>query len=484
MSDASRVHFTRSLSTACADRSAELVRERRLRLLSEADRDTVRLAQDPGFTRWLEQIKAIGGCAHPIYLSGSTITRDAHTGEVLSAYSTADEPSERLAVRCRNRRATICAPCSRLHAGDTFHLVRSGLTGGKTVPEAVRDRPRLFVTLTAPGFGPVHRIADDDSPCRPRRDRPRCAHGTPLSCSLTHSEGDPLTGQPVCPACYDYPGHVLWHAHAGRLWDRFTTAVRRHLASAAGIPRSRLGAHLMVSFAKVAEYQQRAAIHFHAVVRLDGPSGPGAAPPSWATAELLADAVRAVAASVTVRVPESAAYGAEALGWGAQLDVRPIRSFGDGAGVSDDAVAAYVAKYVTKGAADTAAGLDHQVSGPEDIRTARVSGHVRALMGTCWRLGSLPELEDLRLRAWAHTLGYQGHILTKSRRYSTTYAALRAERAEHQRTVAETAKEHTVTEAAWLYVGSRPHPRRRPHRRWNRRRPRPEPRNSNRGNSA
>lgn len=142
MSDASRVHFTRSLSTACADRSAELVRERRLRLLSEADRDTVRLAQDPGFTRWLEQIKAIGGCAHPIYLSGSTITRDAHTGEVLSAYSTADEPSERLAVRCRNRRATICAPCSRLHAGDTFHLVRSGLTGGKTVPEAVRDRPR------------------------------------------------------------------------------------------------------------------------------------------------------------------------------------------------------------------------------------------------------------------------------------------------------------------------------------------------------
>lgn len=113
-----------------------------------------------------------------------------------------------------------------------------------------------------------------------------------------------------------------------------------------------------------------------------------------------------------------------------------------------------MAKYVTKGATDTAAGLDHQVSGPEDIRTARVSGHVRALMGTCWRLGGLPELEGLRLRTWTHTLGYQGHILTKSRRYSTTYAALRAERAEHQRTVAETAKEHAVTEAAWRYVGS------------------------------
>ncbi|MEU5609488.1 replication initiator [Streptomyces sparsogenes] len=329
------------------------------------------------------------------------------------------------------------------------------LTGGKTVPEAVRERPRLFVTLTAPGFGPVHRVTDDGSRCRLRRDDPHCAHGKPLSCSLSHGDGDLLAGQPLCPACYDYPGHVLWHAHAGRLWDRFTTAVHRHLASAAGIPRSRLGGHLVVSFAKVAEYQQRAAVHFHAVVRLDGPAGPGTAPPGWATSELLVDAVCAAAASVTVRVPESAAYGTEVLGWGRQLDARPIYSFGDGAGLSDDAVAAYVAKYVTKGAADTAAGLDHPVSGLDDIRTAHLSGHVRALMGTCWRLGGLPELEHLRLRAWAHTLGNRGHILTKSRRYSTTYAALRAGRAEHQRAGAGAIDEpDTATEAAWRYVGS------------------------------
>src|SRR3954471_2506450 len=52
-------------------------------------------------------------------------------------------------------------------------------------------------------------------------------------------------------------------------------------------------------------------------------------------------------------------------------------------------------------------------------------------MRTCWRLGGHPEYEPLRLRPWAHTLGYRGHILTKSRAYSTTYAALRAERAHH-----------------------------------------------------
>ncbi|WP_241777733.1 replication initiator [Streptomyces sp. CT34] len=437
-----------------ASRSAELARQERLHALSEEDRDLVRLAGDPLFGRWLEQITAVGGCAHPVYLSGTTITRDASTGEVVSSYSTADEPGERLAVRCRNRRATVCAPCSRLHAGDTFHLVRSGLVGGKSVPDAVRGRPRLFVTLTAPGFGPVHHTADGQR-CRPRRDGPVCEHGRPLGCGQVHVDGDPLVGLPLCADCYDYVGHVLWHAHAGRLWDRFTTGVRRHLATAAEIPRSKLGRHVVVSFAKVAEYQRRAAVHFHAVVRLDGPAGPGDLPPAWATGELLAEAVRSAAAAASIRVPESHAFGTELLGMGRELDVRPIRAFGKDEGLSDDAVAAYVAKYVTKGAADTAMGLDHAVSGLDDIRAAPVPGHVRALMGTCWRLGGLAELEHLRLRAWAHTLGFRGHVLTKSRHYSTTYAALRAERADHQRhTGEEVGHLDTVTDAAWRYVGS------------------------------
>ncbi|MCX5420287.1 replication initiator [Streptomyces sp. NBC_00078] len=61
-------------------------------MLSDVDRDIVRLANDPQFPCWLAQIKAIGGCAHPVYLSGSTITRDAVTGEVLSSYSMDGEP--------------------------------------------------------------------------------------------------------------------------------------------------------------------------------------------------------------------------------------------------------------------------------------------------------------------------------------------------------------------------------------------------------
>ncbi|MFE5220908.1 replication initiator, partial [Streptomyces sp. NPDC056626] len=112
---------------------------------------------------------------------------------------------------------------------------------------------------------------------------------------------------------------------------------------------------------------------------------------------------------------------------------------------------AYVAKYVTKGTNETGAGTDHKVTTRDDIDTAPVSRHVRTLMHTCWRLGGLPENAPLRLRTWTHTLGYRGHILTKSRAYSTTYAALRADRAYHR---GHTETSETITDRHWRYVGS------------------------------
>ncbi|MFD9488133.1 replication initiator [Streptomyces sp. NPDC059991] len=406
----------------------------------------MRLAQDPQFTRWLDQVRATGGCAHPIHLSGHTTTWDEATGECLHHYDTRTEPGGRLLIRCRNRRASVCAPCSRLHAGDTFHLVRAGLVGGKNVPPAVRDRPRLFITLTAPSFGPVHRAGER---CRPRRDGGTCEHGRPLGCGALHDTDAPQVGQPLCADCYDYPAHVLWHAHAGMLWDRFTRAVRRHLATSAGLVQSHFPQHARLSFACVAEYQKRAAVHVHAVVRLDGPAGPSDEPPPWGTADRLADAVRASAHRVVVRTPYSPATGQLALRWGIQIDVRPLRA--DGGGPDDDAVAAYIAKYVTKSASDTGAGTDYRLTTRHDIDTAHVTGHVRTLMRTCWRLGTLPEYAPLRLRPWTHTLGYRGHILTKSRAYSTTYTALRADRAEHQ---GHGDAPGAITDAHWRYTGS------------------------------
>jgi replication initiator protein RepSA len=171
----------------------------------------------------------------------------------------------------RNRRATVCPACSRLHAGDTYRLVRAGLLGGKDVPASVRHCPRLFVTLTAPSFGPVHRAGKD---CRPRRDGGTCEHGRSLGCGAVHAPDEPIVGHPVCVDCYDCTGHVLWDAHASQLWDRFVIDVQRRLATASGLVHSHFAQHARLSFARAAEYRKRAPVHVHAVVRLDGPAGP------------------------------------------------------------------------------------------------------------------------------------------------------------------------------------------------------------------
>ena len=54
-------------------------------------------------------------------------------------------------------------------------------------------------------------------------------------------------------------------------------------------------------------------------------------------------------------------------------------------------------------------------------------------MWTCCVLGRKGELAGLKLRDRAHGLGFGGHFLTKSRRYSTTMGALRKVRRDHVR---------------------------------------------------
>lgn len=221
----------------------------------------------------------------------------------------------------------------------------------------------------------------------------------------TTTPDDPQPGHPLCPGCYDYTVYVLWHAHAGRLWKAFSDSLY-HLAARAGLSRAALRRTVCVSYAKVAEYQRRAAVHVHAVLRADGAGGADDLPPSWVDASGLAGVVHTGAAVVRLAVPYTRALGEYELRWGGQLDARPLSAATDVDALTDDAVAAYVAKYVTKGAAETGAGTDHPLANLEDIAAAAVSPHVGALMAACWRLGGLAELEHLRLREWAHSLGY------------------------------------------------------------------------------
>jgi hypothetical protein len=65
-------------------------------------------------------------------------------------------------------------------------------------------------------------------------------------------------------------------------------------------------------------------------------------------------------------------------------------------------------------------------------RVKGLSPQARNMIEVCWRLGRLEELNWLKLRQWAHMLGYGGHFSTKSRQYSTTLTAIRASRAEYR----------------------------------------------------
>ncbi|GAA1937044.1 replication initiator [Kitasatospora viridis] len=417
-----------------------LAQEERLRQLSVVDRDLVRLGQMPDLARWLEQVAATGGCARPVYVAGRSTVVDGATGEVVREYSTAVEPGGRLALRCRNRRATVCEPCSRLYQGDAWQVVKAGLVGGKGVAPSVREHPAVFLTLTAPSFGEVHRAGR----CVRVREG-SCEHGAPLGCGRRHREDSGLVGQPLCAGCYDYTGHVLWHAHAGRLWSLFVDALYYRLGVAGGLGKSAVRRALRVSAVKVAEFQKRGAVHFHAVVRLDGPQGPEAVgpaaadggttgpaslenePPEWASIGVLLAAVRSAAVAARVRVVSSDAYAVPALKFGDQVEVHPIA----GAGVAtDERVAAYLAKYTTK-STDGSGALDHRITSGRQVQFLPVSGHVRALVGMAWRLGGLAELAHLRLRLWAHALGFRGHCLTKTRAYSVTFKRLRADRAAY-----------------------------------------------------
>jgi len=95
-------------------------------------------------------------------------------------------------------------------------------------------------------------------------------------------------------------------------------------------------------------------------------------------------------------------------------------------------VANYIAKYATK--TISAPGLpDRPVHSGADIDALACSQHYKQLMAAAWALGKDPAAAVLGLNRWTHTLGYRGHFLTKARRYSVTFTALRRARIDYRR---------------------------------------------------
>jgi hypothetical protein len=397
---------------------------------SPAIEQAIRRAASASYESWWQRCASVGFCANPIQAS---------------AYDPDLRARVPVMIRCGNRRAAICPSCSDLYAADTWQLVHAGTRGGHHgMPESIAARPQVFATLTAPSFGKVHTgNTHDGQPhraCRPAETgKTHCSHGKPLWCNTSHQHDDPDVGQPLCPDCYDYTAHVLFNWHAPELWRRFTIALRRVLSR----QLQQRGADpdaVRVSFVKVAEYQRRAVIHYHALIRLDprdedssGTAESGSALSGEELAALVLQAAHRVRLSVTVE-PAADTRGQgdtcedRVLRFGAQIDTRVLTT-GTGRGSEPTPglarrVAAYLAKYTTKSVAEF--GIAARRISAQSIAELDVPIHIRCILSRIEDLGALPG--NAAMLAWLHTLGYRGHVTTKSRHYSITMTTLRAAR--------------------------------------------------------
>ncbi|QIM21743.1 hypothetical protein G7075_12420 [Phycicoccus sp. HDW14] len=258
------------------------------------------------------------------------------------------------------------------------------------------------------------------------------------------------------------------------LWRRTTIALRRAVAGYLGVTESALGEHASIQYAKVAEYQDRGLVHFHALIRIDGPAAAGIAVPAPAALDgpTLATVVRQTAPGVTVLAePVDDQDSPRVLAWGAQLDVRVVtaghRVDNPSAALTPGQVAGYLAKYATK-----------DVSGLHGEGQQRP--HIVAFRAACVELAERAarhhgeDHDYQRMSRWVHMLGFRGHFGTKSRRYSVTLGALRRARVRWQRVMAESRRtgepidtrdlerrlladdedETTVVIGSWTYLGT------------------------------
>lgn len=355
-------------------------------------------------------------------------------------FSSGSLPDGVVLKACGSRSEIRCPSCAAIYRGDSRHLVRAGLEGGKGVDETIALHPAVFMTLTAPGFGAIH-VANQASPCHVGDNRSRCPHGVPLACSASHRQSDELVGTPLCADCYDYEGAVLQNASTPELWRRTMIYAQRQLAVVLGCTQAEASRKVVLSFCRVAEFQRRGVVHLHAIVRADGPNG---SIPSVDEGQLALSCLEA-ANLVTLVHPRGTAR------WGPQIDVQ-VLAHGD---ERARRVAIYVAKYATKTTSDDPR-LDAPVRSLEDLVRRRLPPHLHRMVATALELAADPVFADLHLTQHAHRLGYRGHFLTKSRRYSTTFSALRDARIqwrEARRFGGDVPADHSF-EGHWRAIGA------------------------------
>ena len=254
------------------------------------------------YQAWLGHVWPAAACTHPVLLRGTVTRLDTATGEILNRVNTDDLPDSAIYKPCGNRRASVCPGCAETYRRDAFHLIRSGLVGGKGITAEVSAHPAVFATFTAPSFGTVHtrtvrrhtcayrdNCTCKPEPCHARRDAGTCPHGRPTACFRRHGKHDPDLGHPLCPDCYDYRAAVVWNNCAGELWRRTKQHIERCLNALARNPRPAPGPGLPRQGSRVPGTRRSPLPHRdpprrHQPRRPDDPPGlsrrPAASPPT------------------------------------------------------------------------------------------------------------------------------------------------------------------------------------------------------------
>jgi hypothetical protein len=163
---------------------------------SLAIEQAIRRAASPGYDSWWQRCAAVGFCANPIQAS---------------AYDPGRKRRVPVLIRCGNRRAAVCPSCSDLYAADTWQLVHAGTRGGHHgMPETTADRPQVFATLTAPGFGRVHtshhQAGMAGKACHPPKSgMTHCPHGKRCGATWFTAARTPTSGNPYAQTATTTP---------------------------------------------------------------------------------------------------------------------------------------------------------------------------------------------------------------------------------------------------------------------------------------
>lgn len=262
-------------------------------------------------------------------------------------------------VRCGSRVSSTCPACAELYRGDWAAIARSGVFDGP-----VESYRFYLLTLTAPSFGPVHRVPRSEASAVSR-----------CGCGVLHALADVgLRGVPLHASSYDYDGQVAWNRDSGLLWDRTRRRLRDRWDS--------------LEYFIVREWQERGVLHVHVLLRVDLAEAPPSA--------VLGQAARTATAASKV--------SGEVVGWGEQSDCKAFRADGDGA-----KTIWYLSKALNYVMKDTAKAA------PEgDTRAWR---HLAALAGAARRMRCSSSCVPQNCSSAVHDrYGSRSHVVSASRR--------------------------------------------------------------------